>query len=102
MTTTTELTLIEISTEALADVSGGWAREGLRNAGERLGGAIDDTGNALIAAGQYAGQQIAAGARAVGQAAVATSNAVRTGVANDLDAVGRGFQAVGNWVRPGR
>jgi hypothetical protein len=98
--TTDTMAITEISIDALDTVHGGWAREGLRNAGERVGGAIDDTGNALIAGAQYAGSQLAAGARAVGNAAVATSNAVRTGVANSLDTVGNGFKSAGDFVRP--
>jgi hypothetical protein len=94
------MALTEISIEALDTVNGGWAREGLRNAGEKVGGAIDDTGNALIAGAQWTGSTIAAGARFLGNAAVATGNAVRTGVANGLDAVGNGFKSAGDFVRP--
>ncbi len=98
MTSTTQM--IEISTDALASVNGGFAREALRDGGDWLGGKIDDGGNAVIRAGQYLGNRAAAGARAVENAAVATSDAARTGVGNALSWTGRKLEAAGSFVQP--
>jgi hypothetical protein len=98
--TTDTLALTEISIDALADVNGGWAREGLRDAGEYVGGKIDDAGMAIGRAAVATGNGIAAAGRFVGSTAVAASNAVRTGIANTLDLGASGLKAAGDWVRP--
>ena len=85
---------------ALETVTGGFARELLRDGGSAVGGALDDVGNSLIQGTEYVGGRIAAGGRAIANAAVATSDAVRTGVGNGLNWAGNQLKGAGAFVQP--
>ena len=99
-TTNDSFATTEISMDALATVNGGWAREGLSNAGAAVGGAIDNAGLAVAHAGQFVGSEIASGVRALGNAAVAVGDWGRRGIANGLDAAAAKLHGAGDYVRP--